>query len=102
MPAGKVLVVEHISGSCQVGENDVVDQILVQDDTGEQSVFLPVQFASSPIFAAGNPAAPRARSRQFGSPVRLYIANQSRINVNAGAGTTGNLDVAIVGQFVDV
>lgn len=101
VPVGKVLVVEHISGGFVVGENDVVEQIFAQDDQGGPTVFLPLQFAGSP-FSTGVAAVPMARAYQFGSPARLYIAAQTRIAVTASAKNAGNLEVAVVGQFVDL
>ncbi|MEU7019996.1 hypothetical protein ABZ990_04990 [Streptomyces sp. NPDC046203] len=98
VPAGKLLIVEHLSGYAAIGQNDTMDELWASDG-GTQQVQLPLHFASSPLNYGG--ALGVARNHQFGSPVRMYVSGGTAITVSADANTAGFLLAKVVGQLVD-
>jgi hypothetical protein len=98
VPAGKLLIVEHLSGYTAIGQDDGVDEIRASDG-GTQQVQLPVHFASRPLNYGGGLGV--ARNHQFGSPVRLYVAGGAVITVSVDANTAGFVLAKVVGQLVD-
>ena len=99
VPAGKILVVEHISGRLAVKDGDVVEVLQAAAQGADSVVFLPVQFVSGRSqFSAAQGV---GRWHQFGSPARLYVGAGRRIVVSGGANATFGLYAAVIGHFVD-
>ncbi len=99
VPAGKLLVVEHISGRLAVWDGDVVDFIEAAAQGQDSVAFLPVHLVSS----LSQFSSPHGVSRwhQFGSPARLYVRGGKRIVVSGGANATFGLFAAAIGHLVD-
>jgi hypothetical protein len=91
VPAGKLLVVEHISGRLAVRDGAVVDFIQVAAQGQNSVVFLPVHFVSG----VGQFSATQGLGRfhQFGSPARLYVrAGKSLVVPGGSSKTVGSPD----------
>ena len=79
VPAGKLLVVEHISGQLAVRDGGVVDWIqAASQGIPGGVVYLPVHFVSS----VGQFSATQGIGRwhQFGSPARLYVPGETALS----------------------
>ncbi|WP_282691963.1 hypothetical protein [Streptomyces sp. CC208A] len=98
VPAGKLLIVEHLSGYAAIGQNDTVDEIWASDGNTQQAQ-LPVHFASRPLNYGGGLGV--ARRHQFGSPVRMYVSGGAAVTVNVDANTAGFILAKAVGRLVD-
>jgi hypothetical protein len=98
VPAGKLFVVEHISGAFTVGTGSLVDQIWAQDPAGQQT-FLPTHFASRELNFGD--ALGIGVIHQFGSPTRMYVGAGNAISVNADSNIAGILQVCAVGHLID-
>lgn len=99
VPAGKLLVVEQISGRLAVRDGDVVDAIQAAATGADSVAFLPVQLVSS--LSQFSAAQGHGRWHQFGSPVRLYVRAGQRIVVSGLANATFGLFAAAIGHLVD-
>jgi len=97
VPAGKIFVVEHISGYFAIGENDIPDRIWAYDDTNRQNIYLPVHFASRPLNFGGSLGV--CKMHQFGSPARMYAPESSRLHLRGDANTAGEISVSFVGHL---
>jgi len=90
VPAGKLLVVEHISGELAVLDGGVVNFIQAAGQYLPGGVvYLPVHFVSSVAQFSAAPVA--GRDHQFGSPARLYVRGGYSVVVSGGA-TISNPD----------
>jgi hypothetical protein len=89
VPAGKLLVVEHISGQLGVLDGGVVDWIQAAAQGADSVVWLPVHFESS--VAQLTTAQVLGRNHQFGSPARLYVRAGNSVVVS-GASTISKPD----------
>jgi hypothetical protein len=102
VPAGKILVVEHVSGQLAVREGAAVNLIQAAAQGGGGVVFLPVHFVSTvgQFSATQGPG----RFHQFGSPARLYVRGGYGIVVTGAASkTVGSPDPsATISLFVSV
>ena len=99
VPAGKILVVEHVSGRLAVKDGDVVDFLQAAAQGADSVAFLPVQFVSGRgQFTAAQGI---GRWHQFGSPARLYVGAGKKIVVSGGANATFGLYAAAIGYFVN-
>ncbi len=99
VPAGKILVVEHVSGRLAVKDGDVVEFLQAAAQGADSVAFLPVQFvAGRGQFSAAQGI---GRWHQFGSPARLYVRAGNKIVVSGGANATFGLFAAAIGYFVD-
>jgi hypothetical protein len=98
VPAGKLFVVEHISGSFTVGTGNLVDQIWAQDPFGQQ-IYLPTHFASRELNFGG--ALGIGVMHQFGSPAKMYVGAGNAISVNADSNVAGVLEVCAVGHLIN-
>jgi hypothetical protein len=99
VPAGKLLVVEHVSGRLAVRDGDPVDFLQAAAQGVDSVTFLPVQLVSSPgQFTAAQGI---GRWHQFGSPVRLYVGAGKSLVVTGGADATFGLFAAAIGYLVD-
>jgi hypothetical protein len=86
VPAGKLLVVEHISGQLAVRDGAVVNFIQAAAQGQNSVVFLPVHFVSG----VGQFSATQGLGRfhQFGSPARLYVRAGKSLVVSGGSSKT--------------
>ena len=86
VPAGKLLVVEHISGQLAVRDGAVVNFIQAAAQGQNSVVFLPVHFVSG----VGQFSATQGLGRfhQFGSPARLYVRAGKNLVVSGGSSKT--------------
>jgi hypothetical protein len=86
VPAGKLLVVEHISGELAVRDGAVVNFIQAAAQGQNSVVFLPVHFVSG----VGQFSATQGLGRfhQFGSPARLYVRAGKSLVVSGGSSKT--------------
>jgi hypothetical protein len=99
VPAGKLLVVEHVSGRLAVRDGDVVEFLQAGAHGADSVAFLPVQLVSSPSqFSAAQGI---GRWHQFGSPARLYVGAGNKLVVSGGANATFGLFAAAIGYLVD-
>jgi hypothetical protein len=86
VPAGKLLVVEHISGQLAVRDGAVVNFIQAAAQ-GQNSVgFLPVHFVSGVFQFSATQGL--GRFHQFGSPARLYVRAGKSLVVSGGSSKT--------------
>jgi hypothetical protein len=99
VPAGKLLVVEHISGRLAVRDGDVVEFLQAGAQGADSVVYLPVHFVSG--LGQFSEAQGQGRWHQFGSPARLYVSAGFKIVVSGGADATFGLYAAAIGYFVD-
>lgn len=108
VPAGKIWVVEHISGQVAVQDGGTLNFIEATSHSEHGQVYLPVHFVSG-VSRCGPDQGP-GRHHQFGSPVTLYVPEGSSLVVSAGASTSGgdadspaaiSLYVSAVGHLVD-
>jgi hypothetical protein len=99
VPAGKVLVVEHVSGRLAVRDGEVVEFIQAAAQGENSVVFLPVHFASG--VSQFSPAQGVGRWHQFGSPTRLYVRGGNSLVVSGGADATFSLFASAIGYLVD-
>jgi hypothetical protein len=99
VPAGKLLVVEHISGRLAVRDGDVLDVVQAAATGQDSVVFLPVHLVSALSQFSGVQG--RGRWHQFGSPARLYVRAGQSIVVSGIANATFGLFAAAIGYFVD-
>jgi hypothetical protein len=99
VPAGKLLVVEHVSGQLAVKDGDEVDFVQAAAQGVDSVVYLPVHFVSS--LSQFSDAQGQGRWHQFGSPARLYVSAGNKIVVSGGANATFGLYAAAIGYFVD-
>lgn len=107
-PAGKILVIEHVSGRLAVREGAVVNVIHAAAQGGGAVVFLPVHFVSTVSqFSAMQGL---GRFHQFGSPARVYVRGGNSLVVTGAASKTVaspdpsatiSLFVSVVGYLVD-
>ncbi len=100
VPAGKLLVVEHVSGRLAVRDGDVVEFLQAAAQGADSVAFLPVQFVSG--LSQFSAAQGRGRWHQFGSPARLYVGAGKKLVVSGGANATFGLFAAAIGYLVDV
>ena len=99
VPAGKLLVVEYVSGRLAVRDGDVVEFIQAAAHGADSVAFLPVQFVSGRgQFSAAQGI---GRWHQFGSPARLYVGAGNKVVVSGGANATFGLYAAAIGHYVD-
>jgi hypothetical protein len=107
VPAGKLLVVEHISGRLAVKDGGVVDWIQAAGQGLPGGVdYLPVHFVSSASIVSGTQGV--GRYHQFGSPARLYVRAGNSVVVSGGATISSpdpraafSLFVTAIGYLVD-
>lgn len=107
VPAGKIWVVEHISGQVAVQDGGTVNFIEATSHSDNAQVYLPVHFVSG--VSQFGPDQGLGRHHQFGSPVRLYVQEGTGLVVTAGASkslgedaaATISLHVSAVGHLVD-
>jgi hypothetical protein len=99
VPAGKILVVEYVSGRLAVKDGEVVEFLQAAAQGADSVAFLPVQFISGRSqFSAAQGI---GRWHQFGSPARLYVGAGNKIVVSGGANATFGLYAAAICYFVD-
>jgi hypothetical protein len=98
VPAGKLLVVEHISGQLAVRDGGVVDWIqAASQGIPGGVVYLPVHFVSS----VGQFSARQGIGRwhQFGSPARLYVSGGNSVVVSGSATQSSPDPTATISLF---
>jgi hypothetical protein len=98
VPAGKLLVVEHISGQLAVRDGGVVDWIqAASQGIPGGVVYLPVHFVSS----VGQFSATQGIGRwhQFGSPARLYVSGGNSVVVSGSATQSSPDPTATISLF---
>ncbi|RDH77486.1 hypothetical protein DVS77_16400 [Mycolicibacterium moriokaense] len=99
VPAGKLLVVEHVSGRLAVRDGEVVEFLQAAAQGANSVVYLPVHFAGSP--SQFSEAQGIGRWHQFGSPARLYVRAGWRLVVSGGADATFGIYASAIGYLVD-
>ncbi|WP_438490090.1 hypothetical protein [Streptomyces sp. S186] len=98
VPAGKLLVVEHVSGYLAVSENHAPFEIYATEQTTFPRVYLPVYSVSDPL-DYGNPFG-SCQNHHFGSPVRMYVAGPDRVTVIGDADRPASICASVVGYLV--
>ncbi len=103
VPEGKLLIIEHVSGSVVVKDGYGLDHVAASGIYREvyHTVFLPVHFASQATnyWSAGGTAIGMTRKHQFGSPCRLYVSAGERVYVSATAYWTADMSVSAIGYL---
>lgn len=86
VPAGKLLVVEHISGQLAIRDGAVVNFIEAAAQGQNSVVHLPVHFVSGVFQFSATQGL--GRLHQFGSPARLYVRAGKSLIVKGGSSKT--------------
>jgi hypothetical protein len=100
VPAGKLLVIEYVSGRLAVRDGDVVEFLQAAAQGVDSVAFVPVQFVSGP--AQFSAAQGIGRWHQFGAPAKLYVSAGNKLVVSGGANATFGMYAAAIGHYVDV
>jgi hypothetical protein len=94
---GKLLVVEHISGTAVVSDGNTLDEVSAFTSTGQRA-WLPKLFESRALNFGG--AFGVGRMHQFGSPVRMYVNPGETVTIRADGQFMGQLTASIIGQLM--
>jgi hypothetical protein len=99
VPAGKLWVVEHISGFVAIKNNHSLEGIWAAT-IGERGIWLPKLLESDPRNFGDQIGI--ARSHSFGSPARMYIDPGRNVKVRADASPAVMIEAWVIGYLVTV